>query len=362
VLGSGRATALRDALLDETAHGLTRIVDELGDEAPTLDIASTRADYEPSLTLGTAEVFIAALRQRMVEELDASALDTLPDARVALLLHAGEPGELAYPVAHRGLDDEGVRHVVTLIRLATALSLGLTPEVEPADADGVWNCVALGRELLLARTSHGGDLQPGALPSLAAPQAPEPPEPPAPGHGPLAPRVDDIPSGLIWPPLEGRDLVRQATTNSPEVEILDDGSWQETHGTWRLHSRADDVFPTIEAARTALLDWARWCSGLRGRLSSPRCLFAARAHDGSWRLWQGLALQPGLAARLDAPATDEAEIAANRLEVDRVLAEADAVLRPLGLPCSLESLGTSRGAVLYVGLVPRPGAPHPPQR
>lgn len=175
-----------------------------------------------------------------------------------------------------------------------------------------------------------------------------------------APRLPDaaIPGGWIWPPINGRILLKDATTNSiPPARELSAGEWlAESEGGWRFHTSSQGVFTDAEKGRAALIRWAQLHSSVTGWVSTSRCIALCEAGDGTYRLWQVVRQEPSLRTRAQ-------EVLAGRDGPQRhtALMEASALCSraaqrwtgaPVDLPCSLETVGMIDGAVCFVGLMP----------
>jgi hypothetical protein len=96
-----------------------------------------------------------------------------------------------------------------------------------------------------------------------------------------------IPSGYIWPPVEGRVIVQQAVSSGHVTVTRQANGDLVAHSPsgWRLHSRARDEFSDSTSARVALVTWARAHALNQQILSDRRCVMAS-ATANSWRLWQ----------------------------------------------------------------------------
>lgn len=166
--------------------------------------------------------------------------------------------------------------------------------------------------------------------------------------GPRCPAADVAP-GLVWPPIEGRIVLREALAESPRARVTTSGDCVAgVGGAWRLHSRASAVWSELEAARAALITWARQHVAAGAALSRRRCLVVAETGDGGWRLWQVVPREPTLRELIEsAPLGDD---------------EADRLVHQLGercagaaidLPLSIDTVGLAElNRPVFVGLMP----------
>jgi signal recognition particle receptor subunit beta len=187
------------------------------------------------------------------------------------------------------------------------------------------------------------------------------------GAGPRAlaasrPRLPaaDIPGGMIWPPIGGRIVLHESVVAGLSLEELPDGSWTAVSGRHaRLHSYHGDLFPDAETSRLALIEWARWHTGALARLSPRRCILAADAGRGGWRLWQIVRGERTMRVALEQVLSRSApeQVARGLLDLARSLDEGASALAPLGLHCSVDTLGFVESGLVYVGLTPAAGAP-----
>jgi signal recognition particle receptor subunit beta len=179
------------------------------------------------------------------------------------------------------------------------------------------------------------------------------------------PPSQTVPSGWVWPPVEGRIILREATLGGTKVERTFDGDWaSELPGGFRLHSYSQAAFEDLERGRTALIDWARLHSSAQSLLSGPRCVALAETGDGGYRLWQVLRREPSLRDLfLDESSAMDAASAARLLAIaSRLLTQAKAVcaVGAFPLPCNLDTVGVSElNRCSYVGLVPHAPFPDP---
>lgn len=164
------------------------------------------------------------------------------------------------------------------------------------------------------------------------------------------------PSGAIWPPVEGRLILHEASAMRMTTHRLQNGSWAAGIGNgWRAYSSGDAVFGDLEAGREALIRWARIHVAFARVLSTNRCIVLAATGQGTLRLWQIVRAERSLRdqlEQLDRCATDEA--AARIVEVATLLCEMSARLADAQcvVPCTLDTVGTDDRGAVYIGLMP----------
>src|SRR5262249_37756837 len=137
---------------------------------------------------------------------------------------------------------------------------------------------------------------------------------------PARPRLPDarVPSGAIWPPVEGRMVLHEATAGELALHRASSGDWLAGIGSgWRLHSAASAAFAEFDDGRPTLLAWARLHAAHVELLSPSRCIVLAAVGDNTWRLWQIVKLAPPLRAWL----IEAASLGADEL-LDRLAAAA----------------------------------------
>lgn len=172
----------------------------------------------------------------------------------------------------------------------------------------------------------------------------------------LAPDAS-VPSGAIWPPVEGRAILCEVAQHPLVPRRLSSGDWAAGLGSgWRVVSSKDAVYPGLDQGRTALLQWARLHVQSLPLISPRRCVALADAGDGTWRLWQIVHAEDSL-RELAGQALREptAELVVMRLcHAAQLLLEADRKLAgsPCALSCNLDSVGVVEGAAVYIGLMP----------
>ena len=165
-----------------------------------------------------------------------------------------------------------------------------------------------------------------------------------------------VPSGAIWPPVEGRMVLHEAAELALAVRRVGDGDWIAGTGSgWRVHSTASAEFSRFEDGRQTLVGWAQGHAALAGLLTPSRCIVLAATGPsaGTWRLWQIVKLMPSLRAWL----VDGATLAASDL-FDR-LATAAACLGEAHLRCidtqllpTLDTIGRGVNGPQFVSLMP----------
>jgi signal recognition particle receptor subunit beta len=167
-----------------------------------------------------------------------------------------------------------------------------------------------------------------------------------------------IPSGMIWPPVEGRTFLHELAALSLRPLRTRRGDWWASGFGWRFHSNAHAVYEDHETARLELLAWARLHAAAGRQMSPGRVVSLADAGRGRLRLWQLVRVEPALRERLEATlASEDVETVAQGLvEVVRRLGAAREWFgeAQLELPCTLWTIGDADPSrPLYVGLMPR---------
>lgn len=168
------------------------------------------------------------------------------------------------------------------------------------------------------------------------------------------------PGGLIWPPVDGRALLHEVSQLGLTPRRNEAGEWEASGGGWRFHSSPHAIHDSGQAARGALIAWARLHASRLKHLSGGRVLVLADAGEDRQRVWQLLRQQPSLLEHVRATvqassasdAARELSVVASKLALARELF-ADA---QVDLPCSLRTIGCDRtGQPVYVGLMPDAG-------
>jgi signal recognition particle receptor subunit beta len=165
-----------------------------------------------------------------------------------------------------------------------------------------------------------------------------------------------MPSGRIWPPVDGRALLHEVTALGLEPMRTSSGDWWAAGGGWWVHSAAGAIFDDPDVARRQLIDCARVHGVLANHLSSGRILILADAGRQRQRIWQMVRVEPNLHDRLrsavKAPAVEFAEMLYLGGEH---LIEARTRLTSAGvaLASTLETIGGEIARrPLFVGLMP----------
>jgi len=166
-----------------------------------------------------------------------------------------------------------------------------------------------------------------------------------------------VPSGMIWPPLEGRVLLEEVTNTGIELQRTSSGAWLATVGQrWRLHTARDAEFPSLESARRELLQSARAHTALGRLLSHPRAIVVAATGRGTWRLWQIVRIRPSLRDSLSSAlgVQDPRVVADCFARVGTQLVELNSRRGdfPHLPPCTLDTVGPGELHVEFVGLLP----------
>jgi signal recognition particle receptor subunit beta len=197
-----------------------------------------------------------------------------------------------------------------------------------------------------------------ALAELTAPGARSP-------SLPTTPRLptSDVPSGGVWPPVEGRIVLHEAERSHPTPASREGGDWQAGDHRWQWHSYREDVFGSAAEARAALLQWARWHAGAHRLLSTPRAIALCEGVPGGWRLWQVVGRVGTLADQVRAAiaAGDAMEIASHLLAAARALLAADRELiaNEIAQGADLENLAVEGERIVFTGFAPGPATVYP---
>lgn len=266
------------------------------------------------------------------------ALDRVREMIVAGTLKEGPP-ELTSP-----------EQLLAQLRGISASGSGAMPRVRVAPVDSVAGTLL--RDILDAETAVAVSAAPIEVAGTWA-------------GGPVgpAPRPPDatVPSGAIWPPVEGRALLYEVSQLPLAVRRLANGDWVAGLGTgWRVVSSRDAAFESLDAGRAALVVWARLHAACVPVVSPRRCIVLAATGDGSWRLWQIVRAESSLRDHAAGAASEPTpDLAVFRLcETARLLVDFHARVEamPCALPCGLDTVGQTDARAVYIGLMPEIGA------
>jgi len=171
--------------------------------------------------------------------------------------------------------------------------------------------------------------------------------------------------GYVWPPVEGRALLREALGVRSQLRMVDRGTYGFGKGTgWHIFSPQQAIFPNADESRSALVAWARMHARLGRSLSPRRCIVVLETTGGQFRLWQLVHREPTVGDLL----TNQEPFSGAKTLIDRLIravlyvrqVRADAAEIGFHLPCALDTVGWSGQHAQFVGLMPYPlTAPEP---
>jgi signal recognition particle receptor subunit beta len=179
---------------------------------------------------------------------------------------------------------------------------------------------------------------------------------PVPGYVPSPPDAT-VPSGAIWPPVEGRAILAEVSQLGLSPHQFGNGDWVMGLGSgWRVVSSRDSCFRTLDEGRAALIQWARLHATSSSVLSPRRCIVLADAGDGSWRLWQIVRVEESLreimVRAIDEPTPELTVLRFCQAGKQLLEAAARVASSPCDLPCTLDTIGIAGGLALFIGLMP----------
>jgi signal recognition particle receptor subunit beta len=181
-----------------------------------------------------------------------------------------------------------------------------------------------------------------------------------PGEERLFRPSDPLPSGHLWPPIDGRTLLYEASHANVSPIRTAAGDWWASTAGWRFHSSRSALYDDENTARNHFIGWARQHAQHSSLLSPGRALILADASDSTQRLWQLVRVEPSLRERLLQHDLFDMEVSALADEVCAIaehLMVARQRIDESGLPlrCSLWTIdGTLTRAPRFVGLMPTP--------
>ncbi|HET9033573.1 MAG TPA: ADP-ribosylation factor-like protein [Dokdonella sp.] len=169
---------------------------------------------------------------------------------------------------------------------------------------------------------------------------------------------DELPSGMIWPPVEGRMTLHEIMQTPQSIICTARGNWLgNSSKAWKIHSPAEGRFDTLELGRQALLSWARvHVSGAR-IISSNRCVALAADGHGGYRLWQFVRKQSTLLDAFRKTLLAGPDSTAQYLvELQDIYARALELWPNVGcrVPLGIATMAASAQGPSYVGTMPFP--------
>lgn len=168
----------------------------------------------------------------------------------------------------------------------------------------------------------------------------------------------NVPSGMIWPPVEGRVLLLDACAEPFVPRQVTHGDWIGESGAWRFHSPQQACYADAEIGRRALIEWARVHASGQRWFSAPRVVALAANGDGMWRLWQIVKMEESLRDQVVRGIEDGSPQGLLRrlLDAGRLLLAAteSLPLAPCRLPITVDTIGGPDGNPLYIGFLPDP--------
>ncbi len=170
----------------------------------------------------------------------------------------------------------------------------------------------------------------------------------------------NAPTGMMWPPVEGRITLHTATAQSGTPVRLANGDWAVTvNGQWQFHSYQTAVYADLRQARQQLLQWAHVHLAVLPMLSPQRCLALAESADGHWRLWQVIKVEKPLREALMDRLTGDWQGLADGVwgTVYLYFSGLERLKElPVLTPCLLDSLSCVDWELFFNRLMPNPAA------
>jgi signal recognition particle receptor subunit beta len=166
-----------------------------------------------------------------------------------------------------------------------------------------------------------------------------------------------LPSGCIWPPVDGRILLHEVAHLGIRPVRTARGDWWASAQGCLFHSNGSAIYPNVELGREALIEWARLHATQQRRLSGGRTVILAPAGAVHQRLWQLVRVEQALRERLAASVSDSdpEHVARELLECASHLLQARSCLHTpeLSLACTLWTVSSdSQTLPRFVGLMP----------
>lgn len=173
----------------------------------------------------------------------------------------------------------------------------------------------------------------------------------------------DLPSGRIWPPVNGRLLLHAATLEAALLRRHVNGDWVGALGSsWQMHSPAGARFADVDAGHQALVNWARLHAASAHVISNERCIVLSSDGLGGYRLWQIVRAERSLRDEFDAALTDEPAVIAKALvTLTRAFLQAGERFSSAAcwLPLSLRNVAALPGGSRFLGTMPDPQCVRP---
>jgi hypothetical protein len=173
---------------------------------------------------------------------------------------------------------------------------------------------------------------------------------------PSLPRAD-LPGGMIWPPVEGRLILHEATLQAPLLRQEPNGDWCSVGGNeWLIQSPARAEFRSLSAARTGMLEWARAHSAHAGMIGGRRCIALSEEGPESYRLWQCVSTSTTLREQLEQALNGDATAMVETLIVTaRALVRARTHWQDANaLPVRIDTVAMTSQGPRYAHLMPYP--------
>ncbi|HTU65044.1 MAG TPA: GTPase domain-containing protein [Steroidobacteraceae bacterium] len=103
-----------------------------------------------------------------------------------------------------------------------------------------------------------------------------------------------VPSGLVWPPVDGRLILNELNGARVELNRSARGDWiGNADGRWQLLSPADAAYDDVEAGRSVLVQSARAHAARSAGRVANRCVVLMPDGGGRFRLWNVARLGAG---------------------------------------------------------------------